>query len=1099
LKPNHTSQVAQPRIGMLAGVRNRRGIVSAVDSFDGPDGRLHLVTVEYTDADSPADDRLLWELEPAATLLEPVALPDPSRDGPMPSRHFDALVRATRWTALSPFIDPDGPDGILRRFPIAAPFHGAIQVDDFQLVPLLKALRMPRVSLLLADDVGLGKTIEAGLILQELILRRRVRRVLILCPASLRGQWRQEMRDKFSLAFDEVDRDATHALRKRLGLDANPWRTFPRIVTSYHYLKQLDVLEEFRAASRAQEDTPHLPWDLLIVDEAHNLTPDPFGDESDLAKMLGFVAPYFEHKLFLTATPHNGHTRSFTGLLEKLDPVRFSQSQKITPAERERIEQVVIRRLKREINARTNPPRFCERSPKEVPVKLSPEERALATAFADFRTKVRSLVASSRRGEQLAGSFAVEVLGKRLLSSPVAFADSWHRYRAGLAQAEAADEGEVRAAARATKEEQSDDREAEGRTAHAAQIVGAWLKPMADRLREECAAVDEALRILGLGDVDTAPAERRPSHDARLEALCDWIDSNLRTRGRFRDDERLIVFTEYKTTQDFLEARLHERYPEDGRILLLYGGMDDIERDPIKAAFNDQRDPVRILLATDAAAEGLNLQETARFLLHFDVPWNPSRIEQRNGRLDRHGQDRDVTAFHFTSDDDADLRFLSYLVGKVDTIREDLGSVGEIFDAAFQRRFVQGEEAEAIRNETEQRVAMTERRADIPREASTSTYEADRRAGGAARDGGASKEAERLDALAAELDLDPETLRDTLEVALGIRVGLPRFEQPDERGRVRFVFPIPAAWNELVDDALRLPGRGGERGPLPALVFDPQCFIHLRNGRPVFRTERDTALLHLGHPLFHRALAAFAQARFPGGEGAATRWTVRRGAVPQGSDALLLLTVEELAVNELRESFHRWVRTICVPIAKNVLDHPLPHAAAATLRVSANPVAERDVARARELWDEIGIDVRNLVRKLAAALSEILRTALAQEGEQARKRETERFQSRQGELSKLIESQTMERLERELTELDAEIRQGSLFDTEGRLQELLRSREAKEEELRRRRNHYEELREQLASERKRVLDHLLPRRYALRGEAQVFPVSIELRLPEIGR
>src|SRR5690606_7938778 len=116
----------------------------------------------------------------------------------------------------------------------------------------------------------------------------------------------------------------------------------------------------------------------------------------------------------------------------------------------------------------------------------------------------------------------------------------------------------------------------------------------------------------------------------------------------------------------------------------------------IKDAFNDPAAPVRVLLATDAASEGLNLQETARLLLHFEIPWNPSRLEQRNGRLDRHGQARDVTVYHFTSDDDADLRFLRRVVGKVEQIREDLGAVGELFDAAFARRFVDLEDGDTV-------------------------------------------------------------------------------------------------------------------------------------------------------------------------------------------------------------------------------------------------------------------------------------------------------------------------------------------------------------------------------------------------------------------
>src|SRR5262249_25531994 len=155
-------------------------------------------------------------------------------------------------------------------------------------------------------------------------------------------------------------------------------------------------------------------------------------------RMLALIAPFFEHRLFLTATPHNGHTRSFSGLLERLDPVRFSRTTELSPAERSRIEEVVIRRLKREINARTNPPRFCDRSLAAIALRLAEEERTLSEAFQMFRKAVRALIASRGRVEQLAGAFAVEVLGKRLLSCPVTFAGSWHRYLRGLDEAEAA-------------------------------------------------------------------------------------------------------------------------------------------------------------------------------------------------------------------------------------------------------------------------------------------------------------------------------------------------------------------------------------------------------------------------------------------------------------------------------------------------------------------------------------------------------------------------------------------------------------------------------------------------------------------------------------
>jgi SNF2 family DNA or RNA helicase len=179
---------------MLATIRNRRGIISSVDVFssDSTEGQLHLVRIEYTDSDGVPEDTVLWEREHGRDLLEPNALPRVEAEPPMEPREFDAIVRAARWSALTPFLHPDG----TRRspeMPISAPFFGAVQVDDFQLVPLLKALQMPRVSLLLADDVGLGKTVEAGLILTELLIRRRVRRVLILTPASLSQQWQREM------------------------------------------------------------------------------------------------------------------------------------------------------------------------------------------------------------------------------------------------------------------------------------------------------------------------------------------------------------------------------------------------------------------------------------------------------------------------------------------------------------------------------------------------------------------------------------------------------------------------------------------------------------------------------------------------------------------------------------------------------------------------------------------------------------------------------------------------------------------------------------------------------------------------------------------
>ncbi|MBK8464930.1 MAG: DEAD/DEAH box helicase family protein [Chloracidobacterium sp.] len=264
---------------MMATVRNRRGIISAVTPINDLNGEsVHLVQIDYTDTDSPVTDSLIWEREIQPNLLEARALPDLTLSSPMGPADFEAIQRSVRWSALTPFDRFSDLNDL-----VTAPYFGAVQTDDYQLLPVLTALRMPRIGIMIADDVGLGKTIEAGFIITELLRRRRINRVMILCGASLRLQWQDEMHSKFSSTFEVIDKAATHELQRNLGVDANPWRTFPRVISSYHYLKQPDILEQFLATCRQANSTvsANLPWDLLIVDEAHNLAPSNFGADSD--------------------------------------------------------------------------------------------------------------------------------------------------------------------------------------------------------------------------------------------------------------------------------------------------------------------------------------------------------------------------------------------------------------------------------------------------------------------------------------------------------------------------------------------------------------------------------------------------------------------------------------------------------------------------------------------------------------------------------------------------------------------------------------------------------------------------------------------------
>jgi hypothetical protein len=822
----------------------------------------------------------------------------------------------------------------------------------------------------------------------------------------------------------------------------------------------------------------------LIVDECHNLMPSPFGQDSDLCEMLRLIAPRFEHRLFLSATPHNGHTRSFTGLLEILDPVRFSQTSELKAAERARVQQIVLRRLKSEINRRSDSPRFCTRqAPEAIPVAPGAEELALTTAFDAFRRAIRRLFRQAAGGRERTGSFAVEILGKRLLSCPTAFAESWRRCKEGLAEDREAAENEVDQIRRGFERDLADDREAQSRDSTAAGVVGAWLKAVAAELSTEIAAIDKAVSGLGFAFDKEEIVDQDPIADARFDALVALIERLVRRAGRWRDDERLVVFTEYKTTLDYLTRRLRAQFEEE-RILTLFGGMGEVERGLVKQAFNDPVAEVRVLLATDAAAEGLNLQRTARYLLHFDCPWNPSRLEQRNGRLDRHGQARDVVIHHFISESDQDLAFLAHVIRKAIEVREDLGSANEIFDEAVRRRLVGGEERELVQEQLDRGVLAAKTVSGLEDADST----AETRGDGAAAE-------QRLKEFAQELDLSPVALRDTLEAAMAIRAGRPQLTPESSDSTYRLVNPGLPGWAEVVDEALRRLTARATRGPVARLTFNPDPLIVDVGGRKVFSPRPDVALMHLSHPLYQRVLSVLTRRRFPGGGEDVSRWAVRAGQVPSGVEALILLSLEELAVNELRETFHHWVRTIVFPVSGDRLGPPLEHRPAAQLGSSDDASDPALLERGRDVLEEVSVDLRDFVSAHAEGLSQALRSALAAAGARARKDEDESYRSRQGEISTLIADNTLSKLEREVHTHRSLLSEGLFAGSQGQLEQIAESLAAREAELERRRKHYQEIREQLERERTRVLNQLLPRRFAMVGEAHVFPVAVEVRLP----
>ena len=260
-----------PEPGQVVIVRQRPFVVNAIETSKLPlpstvqdqSARQHLLRLASMEDEGLGEElAVVWELEPGVACLEKAQLPAlRAFDQP---RVFDAFLDAVTWGAVSSADDKA----------LQAPFRSGVEVDDYQLDPVVRALSMPRVNLLIADDVGLGKTIEAGLVTQELILRHRARSILIVCPSSIQVQWKEEMRDKFGLEFRIVDSALFADLRRRRGIHVNPWAHFPRLITSIDFLKRERPMRLFRETLPAG-DQPAFPrpYDLLIVDEAHNVAP----------------------------------------------------------------------------------------------------------------------------------------------------------------------------------------------------------------------------------------------------------------------------------------------------------------------------------------------------------------------------------------------------------------------------------------------------------------------------------------------------------------------------------------------------------------------------------------------------------------------------------------------------------------------------------------------------------------------------------------------------------------------------------------------------------------------------------------------------------
>ncbi|MDE0626110.1 MAG: DISARM system SNF2-like helicase DrmD [Bryobacterales bacterium] len=697
-----TPQVSRetvPKQGQLVHVRSRRWLVESIEH--GPPDTSPLVALACAEDDAQGETlQVYWDYETDGRILseegwQELASGGKGFDDP---HRFGAFLDALRWncvTATDPRL-------------VQAPFRAGIKLEAYQIEPLRKALRLPLVNLFIADDTGLGKTIEAGLVARELLLRKKVDTIVVSAPPSVLGQWQAEFEERFGLRFVILDRLYLIRMRQQRGFGVNPWATNSFFLVSHRLLTDPTYTDPMRSWLGERRRNS-----LFILDEAHHAAPASggrFGIESKFTRAIRDISGRFEHRLFLSATPHNGHSRSFAALLELLDPHRFTQGVKVRKTA---LKEVMVRRLKEDIRQMQGG--FPVR--KVCPIELDglgedAPELVLSRLLDEYRSvREKRFKESTSRARATAALLAIG-LQQRLLSSVEAFARSLaihtktalrHRRKelgklartgandliAGTAGAD--DERSTLAESEIDSEE---DRQVEAATAlsedgtsGSASDEALWQREVT--LRERMRRVAE---------------EARGQPDEKIRWLLQWMRKHLcpgigvpgerAAAGSAWTERRVLIFTENRqSTKRYLREMMSQAIAgtdrADERIEVIDGLVSTTRRREIQRRFNTHpsKDPLRILLATDAAREGLNFQAHCADLFHYDLPWNPGRIEQRNGRIDRKLQPEAVVRCHyFVLPQRTEDRVLEVLVDKTKTIRRQLGSLSKVIEDSIEDR-----------------------------------------------------------------------------------------------------------------------------------------------------------------------------------------------------------------------------------------------------------------------------------------------------------------------------------------------------------------------------------------------------------------------------
>jgi SNF2 family DNA or RNA helicase len=616
------------------------------------------LNVVYRGADGPAEVLLFRDAEPRLELIQASRAFSFDGDG----ETFRIASEAQR-IRLAHLFDP-----------YLAVHSSRIEPLPHQITAVYGEL-LPRQPLrfLLADDPGAGKTIMAGLLIKELIIRGDLERCLIIAPGNLVEQWQDELKDKFDLTFDIVSREQIET-----SVTGNPF------VERHRLIMRLDMAARSETLQAKLQAAPD--WDLVVCDEAHRMAASLFGTEVKYTKRykLGQLAGgRARHFLLMSATPHNGNDADFELFMGLLDADRF-EGRPREGARKVDLSGLMRRLTKEELRKFDGAPLFPERKAYTIQYQLSDLEAQLYAAVTQYvRNEMRNLnnLGDDKRRNNV--GFALQILQRRLASSPAAIFHSLRRRRERL-EARLAEERIIARGGRLQKEEQLPSLFEDDEDTDLDEVGGAELEQAEQEIVDRATAAQTIpeleAELVVLRDLEKlADRLRRSGQDAKWRQLSEILDRPPMLNEATGERRKLIIFTEPRDTLEYLANNIRQRIGKHEAVVVIHGGVPRDVRKANIAAFNDDPE-VRILVANDAAGEGVNLQRGAHLMVNYDLPWNPNRLEQRFGRIHRIGQTEVCHLWNLVAADTREGEVYARLLDKLERAREALGGRDSVYD-----------------------------------------------------------------------------------------------------------------------------------------------------------------------------------------------------------------------------------------------------------------------------------------------------------------------------------------------------------------------------------------------------------------------------------